>query len=264
VIPRYPVYNWDLYDDPDDSTVENVFNTRLATISRAYMIYVEGKDAINELNDIDADWFKDYVQPGEETRAPVSDIYYPVLSNAADDVTIQGLNSTAVNETDSNVVALLSLSVYWRDMLTNILPTGADGVDVVFSSTCSPTFTYRINGPTTSYRGSGDLHETTYTRFGSSANLTDLHGSGRTYTGIPISKDYCPFTLTVYPSAVLQDYYSTSTPMLFTIAAVVIFLFTSAVFIFYDIMVERRQKLVLSSNQDIRNCCFTLPFQCSC
>jgi hypothetical protein len=243
VVPRYPAYNWDLYSDPENTAIENVFKTGLVTFSSAYLIHVEGDDEINESNEIYADFFKDYIDPGEESMEPISDINYPVRSNAADNVAIPGLN----NETDSNVVAMLALSIYWRDMLQNILPTGADGVDVVFSGECSPSFTYRINGPTTTYRGSGDLHEPAYSHMGTSANLFNLPGSGRSYSGLPISQDYCPYTLTVYPSAVMQGHYTTQTPMLFTIAAVMIFLFTSAVFVLYDIMVERRQKLVLST-----------------
>jgi hypothetical protein len=251
VVPRSAAYNWDLLSDPDHTAIDTVFKKRQVSISRPYLIQVEGNDEINAANEGYAEWFKDFIQPGEEAMEPVSDIYYPVLANAADDVTVQR-HDNASNETSSdNVVAILSLSVYWRDTLKNILPTGANGVDIVFSNPCSPAFTYRIDGPTATYRGAGDLHETAYSSLGASAMLLDLRdhaiGSGRAYTGIPISQDHCPFTLTVYPSAALHDYYATNTPMLFTIAALIIFLFTSAVFVLYDIMVERRQKLVLST-----------------
>jgi hypothetical protein len=229
--------------DPIPTTINTVFNKRQVFISPAYLIHVEGNDAVNQANEGYAYFFQDFIQPGEVAMEPVSDIYYPILANAADDVSTQG--------TDGDVVAILSLSVYWRNTLKNILPTGANGVDVEFTNPCSPTFTYRVNGPAVEYRGAGDLHETAYTNLGTSAKLLDLqdHGiaNGRAYTGIPISQDNCPFTLTVYPSAALHDYYTTNNPMLFTIAAVIIFLFTSAVFVLYDIMVERRQKLVLST-----------------
>jgi hypothetical protein len=244
IVPRYPAYNWDLFGDPNTYTTNTVLTTKRVVITPAYLIYVEGNDEINESNEIEADWLKDYVQPGEEPMEPVSDIFYPILPNAADDVSIS-------NNANNDVVSILSMTIYWRDMLKNILPTGANGVDVVFENPCSPSFTYRLNGPTAAYRGAGDLHETAYSHLGTSVKLLDLQdhaiGSGRAYTGIPISEDHCPVTITVYPSAVLQDYHTTDTPMLFTVVAVIIFLFTSAVFVFYDIMVERRQKLVLST-----------------
>jgi hypothetical protein len=250
VVPRYPAYNWDLYSDADEFFIKHIFNTSQVLLSKPYLIYDEGNDAQNENNAIEADWYKDYIEPGEEAMEPITDIYYPILANGADDVSIHvdSNQTNHNNNSSSNIVAILSLSVYWRDTLKNILPKGANGVDVVFDNPCAPTFTYRINGPAVTYRGAGDLHETVYSHLGTSAKLLDLMGSGRAYTGIPVSQDSpCYFTLTVYPSAALQDDYSTSTPLLFTIAALVIFLFTSAVFVFYDIMVERRQKLVLST-----------------
>ena len=53
--------------------------------------------------------------------------------------------------------------------------------------------------------------------------------------------------MTVYPSDVMYEDFGTSNPMYFALVAIAIFLITSAVFIFYDCMVERRQKVVLST-----------------
>lgn len=78
-----------------------------------------------------------------------------------------------------------------------------------------------------------------------SPKLTNF--SRRSYTGVPVNKEYCPFTIKVYPSSQKQAYYQTSNPIIFTAAAVLIFVFTSAVFLLYDYMVERRQKKVLST-----------------
>jgi hypothetical protein len=53
-------------------------------------------------------------------------------------------------------------------------------------------------------------------------------------------------TLRVYPSDVMDEYV-TSDPVIFTVAAVLIFVFTSLVFLLYDRLVERRQKKVMST-----------------
>jgi hypothetical protein len=66
------------------------------------------------------------------------------------------------------------------------------------------------------------------------------------YSGAPLDR-YCPFTLHIYPSDAMEDVYSTQNPMIFTIAAVMIFVFTSILFISYDKMVERRQTLVMNT-----------------
>jgi hypothetical protein len=45
----------------------------------------------------------------------------------------------------------------------------------------------------------------------------------------------------------MEDDYKTHDPILFTICAVLIFAFTSAVFVLYDRLVEKRQKTVMST-----------------
>jgi hypothetical protein len=47
----------------------------------------------------------------------------------------------------------------------------------------------------------------------------------------------------------MEDDYITSHPITFTVAAVLIFVFTSVVFLFYDLLVERRQKKVMSTGK---------------
>jgi Adenylate and Guanylate cyclase catalytic domain len=53
--------------------------------------------------------------------------------------------------------------------------------------------------------------------------------------------------LHVYPSDEMKSGYTTNDPIIFTVAAVLIFVFTSLVFCLYDYSVERRQKLVLNT-----------------
>jgi hypothetical protein len=67
------------------------------------------------------------------------------------------------------------------------------------------------------------------------------------YSGLPIINDTCPFHLRLYPTAVLEDDYVTNNPIIFTVCAVLIFAFTSAVFLLYDWMVELRQRKVMAS-----------------
>jgi hypothetical protein len=96
--------------DPDIDAIYTLFNTSRVSITPAYLIYVEGgSDEINESDKISASFFQDFIVPGEEAMEPASDIFYPVLANAADHVSTR--NKTANND----VVAILSLSVYWRD-----------------------------------------------------------------------------------------------------------------------------------------------------
>jgi signal transduction histidine kinase len=53
--------------------------------------------------------------------------------------------------------------------------------------------------------------------------------------------------LRLYPSVTLEEAHTTNNPIVFTTVVVLIFVFTSAVFIFYDICVERRQRKVMNT-----------------
>ena len=61
------------------------------------------------------------------------------------------------------------------------------------------------------------------------------------------SSDPCSYTLHLYPTKTLQDSYKTKEPIIFTVAVVLIFCFTSLVFVLYDVLVQRRQNKVMSS-----------------
>ena len=76
----------------------------------------------------------------------------------------------------------------------------------------------------------------------------DVMQSGRAsshYTGLPIEDDICTKTMRIYPSHTMEDEYRTSSPLVATIVAAFIFLFTTLVFLVYDCIVARRQKIVL-------------------
>jgi Adenylate and Guanylate cyclase catalytic domain len=99
------------------------------------------------------------------------------------------------------------------------------------------------------YRGVGDKHDKKYNGMGHHAKLFELSGLDKTllYTGALLDKDFCPMTMSYYPSDIMKSSFTTRNPQLFTVAVVVIFAFTSLVFIFYDVMVELRQKKVLNT-----------------
>ena len=66
------------------------------------------------------------------------------------------------------------------------------------------------------------------------STLRDLCSLGEDYTGVPINHDYCPFTIRIYPSNDMENAYITNEPAILTMTAVLIFVFTSTVFILYD------------------------------
>ena len=67
-----------------------------------------------------------------------------------------------------------------------------------------------------------------------------------TRDGLPLHDYECKYHISVYPSTVFAETYSTSTPAVITFAVAIIFAFAILMFIVYDRLVERRQKLVLN------------------
>jgi hypothetical protein len=75
---------------------------------------------------------------------------------------------------EHQVYGILALSIYWRDMIKNILPPDSNFIFVVFENDCNPAFTNRIDGPKVTFSGHGDLHDKHYESYVQSARLDDL------------------------------------------------------------------------------------------
>ena len=66
------------------------------------------------------------------------------------------------------------------------------GIVVVVENSCNPTFTYQVNGPTVTYLGTGDFHDSAYEHLEISSQLLDLRKfavKASTYSGVPINED---------------------------------------------------------------------------
>jgi hypothetical protein len=78
-------------------------------------------------------------------------------------------------------------------------------------------------------------------------SLRELAAGHETYSGVPVQNTTCQFFVRVFPSSKMQDDDTTSQPMLFTIGAVMIFSFTSLIFVVYDWLVEKRQSALMTT-----------------
>ena len=94
------------------------------------------------------------------------------------------------------------------------------------------------------FLGRGDLHDSKYDYLEDSTVL-EARSRSELYTGVPVDKTYCPYNIRVFPSKDREDDFVTSRPVYLTIAVVVIFAFTSTIFLIYDYCVELRQKKLM-------------------
>lgn len=194
-------------------------------------------------------FFRDFVGSDLDVTEPFCDCYYPVFENAPNSVSVQDRMEDSI---ESDMVAFLSLTFHWRNQLLNTLPLGIDGLVLVVSTTCNSTFTYEINGPDVNFLGYGDHHDLRYDHMTVESNLLELLSlSSPAIFGshLPISQEICAYTFRIFPSEKFEGAYISNDPWIYTSIAVFIFVFTSAVFWFYDSLIERRQRKVMSSGK---------------
>eukprot|EP00980_Cylindrotheca_fusiformis_P008997 scaffold1926_cov108-Cylindrotheca_fusiformis.AAC.1 len=182
---------------------------------------------------------------GDESSIPGSQIVQPVFD---------GPNTIADNR---RMVAVLLIRLPWMVYLKNLLAEGEDGIIVIIEIYC-PTFledgtqnfkkadrktvTYQVNGPDVVLLGEADLHDPEY---------DDLFVRSES-RGLPFDPSELPEgscvpmqTIRLYPSAELEDSFRTNNDIIYTIMVVVIFAFTTLVFLLYDFSVGRRQRTVM-------------------
>jgi hypothetical protein len=63
---------------------------------------------------------------------------------------------------DYELFGFNAISIYWRDLLTDLLPPGSDGIVIVVDNECSSSFSFQVNGPDVQYLGRGDSHDSQY------------------------------------------------------------------------------------------------------
>mmetsp|Transcript_24295 Transcript_24295/g.59496 ORF Transcript_24295/g.59496 Transcript_24295/m.59496 type:complete len:1200 (-) Transcript_24295:66-3665(-) len=162
-------------------------------------------------------------------QGPATNIWYPMYSQ-------MGLATASRTE-----VAILSLTIKWDSFFLPHIPPDTTGLVVVVSNICGQVFTFDITGEQVSYLGAEDHHDKEYDYYKETFALT---GEESIYTGTSVSANYCPYAVDVYPSAQMRKSFSSKNPTSFTLGVASIFLFTIVVFLFYDFLVERRQRFL--------------------
>jgi Adenylate and Guanylate cyclase catalytic domain len=174
-------------------------------------------------------------------------LFYPIIDKI-DKVYVAGADD--YNAADHRIVGMMTASIYWRTLLRDALPPDSNGVQAVFKNKCTNSFTYQVNGPDVKYIGVGDHHDEQYDKLGTAVSFLDLGAFAirdSLYSGAHLYSEYCPFSLHLYPSDVMKSAFVTNHPLVFSLVAFFIFLFTSLLFVLYDRGVERRQRMVMTT-----------------
>jgi len=157
----------------------------------------------------------------------------------------------SLNGTDrGEVVGVLTALLHWKDYLQVILPTTDYGYQVVIENGCDPmgqnAFTYQVDGPIVQVLGKGNRHNRKFTQYQVDGYFAKDNIKDGTLRGLNYSDDFCPYMFHVYPTEELYDKFVTKLPAIISLSISAIFAFTIGMFLFYDRLVERRQRIVLA------------------
>ena len=194
------------------------------------------------LSDTDSvTWFYAHIfsfaagKPVNYTGEPISTVYVPVVNSFED---------------DRRTVAVIGAVIRWESYFTGVLTDSAQPLDVVLSNTCGGAFTYKIQGKHATFMGKGNLANPKYERMAMSVDLDDTKFIIEPDTiALTLNQDLCRYTLRVYPTTIGDKYHNDFFPLISTLTVAAVFVLTTIVFCLYDLMVERRQKVILDTAQ---------------
>ena len=239
IFPHENAYNQDLHEAFGDA-LDDMESQRRSVMGRT--LNLEDASDANSNDQAEDNWITTITNSGS-INEPLVEIFYPIIKNAATSVSV-----VSEGRNDHEIVGTLGLTFFWREVFSNILAKGENGLLAVVGNDCGQVFTYQLFGPTARYLGPGDLHESEYSEDERDMNelkyLHDLTNQTSSYTGFPLSETFCPYWVHLYASDEMKENHQTSTPLIFMALTVIVFIFAALVFKVYDHVVERRYKNV--------------------
>lgn len=144
------------------------------------------------------------------------------------------------------VVATAEAVIHWRSYFYDILPENVQGITLVLNNTCSGSFTYEIQGKNIYGVGWGDLHEPEFSKYREELVVELGYVEDGMNSEIPWYTDGCAYTLEVYPTQIYFNTFITGASVNVTFAVGMVFFYSILMFIFYDRLVESRQRIILA------------------
>ena len=115
----------------------------------------------------------------------------------------------------------------------------------------SSTYTFEINGEKTTYLGENVDPSQEFLQYEVSATLgSQLENGTIGEQQIPFNQDFCPVSISVYPTQEFYDSHVTNEPLLLTLSVIAVFVFTGAIFLVYNYLVELRNTAVVRTATD--------------
>jgi hypothetical protein len=219
----------------------------------------------------------------ESYASPTSALYFPILQEYS---VMTDSNDESSSSSKKVVKGALTLEVDWESFFQNALYGFDESVVVVLENTCGQQYSYGVSGRFVEFLGEGDKHDDSFEAPSTNSSFRDFddlgylvvdenaHGEMEQDFDISMqdlmqdqdsnaefvpSEGLCAYRILVYPSLAMNNRFLTNRPLYYQGVIALLFLFTTAIFILYDCMVEYRQKKMKDSakiNKDIVNSLF--------
>jgi hypothetical protein len=207
-------------------------------------------------------------------RPTLTEIYYggigidPFIENRFDEPSGILFHPIFEDYCGSNIVGAIA-TVFAIGPQLKGLPTHINGITIVVETNTGQQFTYNLDGGGVAQMvGIGDLHDTRYNDmvlekpFNLQSYQVYDDGEREADCARRVQAESPPpgfgvdagevnplvvYNVKIYPSQVFEDQYMTRNPTIYALVIGIIFLVTSATFLIYDCLVERRQKVVMKT-----------------
>ena len=143
----------------------------------------------------------------------------------------------------STLVGMIFGSMSWKQLLLRAVPTFVSGLDCVIITGAKKSFTYTITDGIPVFRGVGDLHDTQFNRYRRTRALD---------TQVAQVSSNSTYEIVFYPRSTLLETYTSNLPIIAAVVIVLMFVFCSAVFFAYDILMKRefgRKEAILDTKR---------------
>jgi hypothetical protein len=159
--------------------------------------------------------------------------------------------------TNKTIVAIASATIYWKSYFEEALSEASGirhGIICVINNTLGQIFTLDIQEGYVHLVGYGDYHDPDYEHLVVTLNISSSSMDGNIfidedfegYTGVHFN-DNMTYVINIYASYDLEEHYLGKTPIILACAALLCFVLTLAVFCCYDVIVTKRQKIVMNT-----------------
>ena len=246
------------HDDDDDEDTTNPETSSSSTTRSSSSSSLD--------HDINYDSMVQRLLPSHFPRdEPFSSVHFPIF----DHNDYYYYPRTGEEGEELAMVGMFTTFMAWTALLSDILSPDAIGYVVVLENACDQKCTFILDGPHARvYDGEdvgsrndagvrNDPHDRKYDYMKQSYNF-ELETNRNTADEGKNDQDlyklstkpdwnyqYCPYTLHVYPSSELEKSYLSNQPIIYTLAVVLVYFLATVVFLIYDCVVERRQRVIL-------------------